>query len=90
MSKRTRLLHLAERATVFVATVTVLAFAYFWLVAPVQRAAEAPASASSPPSAAPHASASASAAASALLEPAEAGHVPEGEEELDEYACVNE
>lgn len=90
MSKRTRLLYFAERATVFVATVTALAFAYFWLVAPVQRAAEAPTIASSPPSAAPHASASASAAASALLEPAEAGHVPEGEEELDEYACVNE
>lgn len=90
MSKRTRLLYFAERATVFVATVTALAFAYLWLAAPVQRATEAPASASSPPSAAPRATASASAAASALLDPAEAGHVPEGEEEMGEYACVDE
>ena len=89
MSKRTRLLYFAERATVFVATVTALAFAYFWLSAPVRRATEAPASPHAS-SAAPRATASASAAASALLDPAEAGHVPEGEEELDEYACVDE
>ena len=33
MSKRTRLLLLAERFNVFVAVVTVLAFAYLWLAA---------------------------------------------------------
>lgn len=86
MSKRARLLLLAERFNVFVAVVTVLAFAYLWLAAPLVQS-DVPATSALPPvSAAPEPSAS----VSEPSEPAEESRAGEDEQETSEYACENE
>lgn len=86
MSKETKILFFLERAAVFAAVVTALAFAHLWLSAPLQEPPAAAPVASSPSSAAPPASATASGPPA----PASASHVPVNEEETEEYWCEEE